>query len=145
MKKKIISLVLALTLIPSLFLMPAAAADTNQAEMLSVLAVLEVMNGDEHGNLNLGNQVTRAEFTKMSVSASTYKDFGSSIAGISPFSDVPYVHWAAGFVTTARNAGWLQGYLDGTFRPNNSITLADAVTVVLKMLGYSDRSFTQGR
>ena len=52
MKKKIISLVLALTLIPSLFLMPAAAADTNQAEMLSVLAVLEVMNGDEHGNLN---------------------------------------------------------------------------------------------
>lgn len=142
MKKKIISLVLALTLIPSLFLMPAAAADTNQAEMLSVLAVLEVMNGDEHGNLNLGNQVTRAEFTKMSVSASTYKDFGSSIAGISPFSDVPYVHWAAGFVTTARNAGWLQGYLDGTFRPNNSITLAEAVTVVLKMLGYSDSSFT---
>lgn len=142
MKKRIVSMCLVLVLLTSFLVLPAQAVTATQSEMLQVLAVLGVLGGDASGNLNLSNQVTRAEFSKMAVTASSFQDLGEETSGISPFSDVPYTHWAAGYITTARDAGWLTGYLDGTFRPNGTVTLAEAVTVVLKMLGYTDSDFT---
>ncbi len=142
MKKRIASLLLAAALCCGLFALPAQAVAATQSEMLQVLAVLGVMNGDKQGNLNLTSPVTRAEFAKMAVTASSFKDLGTETTGVSPFSDVPHSHWAAGYITTARNAGWLSGYLDGTFRPSGQVTLAEALTVVLKMLGYTDADFT---
>lgn len=142
MKKRLFSLFLALLLCASLLPMPAEAAAAGQSDMLGVLAALGVMNGDPSGDLHLADPVTRAEFSKMAVAASSFRDLGKETAGISPFSDVPYTHWAAGYIATARDAGWLTGYLDGSFRPNAQVTLTEAVTVVLKMLGYTDADFT---
>ena len=95
------------------------------------------MSGDENGNLNLTQNVTRAQFAKMAVSASVYKEAAKSSFGVSPYSDVPYSHWAAGYISAAKSAGWINGYLDGTFRPNQSVKLEEAVNIVLKLLGYS--------
>lgn len=142
MKKRLLTLLLAAVVFTSLLAAPAAASDQNSPEMLQILALLGVMNGDETGNLNLGGTVTRAEFSKMAVKASAYRDFGAANIGIAPFYDVPHSHWAAGFITTARDAGLITGYLDGSFKPSGSITYAEAVTVVLKLLGYSDSAFT---
>lgn len=125
---------------------PRAWADTtalNESGILNTLAALEIMTGDTAGNLNLSSDVTRAEFTKMVITASTAGD-GAAQKTFSPYSDVTNSHWAAGYIKTARDLGLINGYLDGTFRPNNSVTLVEAATICLKNLGYTDSDFTAG-
>ena len=119
---------------------PAAAAE--ESDMLQVLALLSIMNGDENGDLALDRAVSRAEFAKMCVAASGRTDLGGQFAGASAFPDVPAGHWGAGYISAACQNGWLTGGLEGTFRPDEGITLAEAATVALRMLGYTDADFT---
>ena len=63
-------------------------------------------------------------------------------ASTSPYPDVPRTHWAAGYVQAGVQAGLISGYLDGTFRPSNQITLAEGATIVLKLLGYTAEDFS---
>ena len=56
--------------------------------------------------------------------------------------DRPYTHWAAGYIKTAVQQGWLTGYLDGSFRPDKTVTLEEAATGVLKLLGYTTEDFS---
>ncbi len=113
----------------------------NESSILNVLAALEVMTGDESGSLNLSSPVTRAEFTKMVLAASKAKDMVESQASFSPYGDVTRSHWAAGYIKTARDLGLISGYLDGTFKPDAGVRLAEAVTVALKNLGYTEADF----
>lgn len=140
MKKRLLTLFLALCLVFGSVL--PVAADSSDEEMYGVLSALGIMNGDENGDLNLSENVTRAQFAKMLTGASIYGDKGGSETGVSPFSDVSYSHWAAGYVATARDAGWINGYLDATFRPDEYVTLGEALTSTLKLLGYSDDDFS---
>ena len=96
--------------------------NTDDSEKAQVLQLLEVMNGEENGNLNLDAPVTRAEFVKMAVCASVNKDSAGQSA-VSLFPDVTDSHWAVGYVSTAIKAGLVSGYLDGTFRPENTVKL----------------------
>ncbi len=145
MRKKLAALLCVLALSVSMLAAPAGAAQSvSQSEMLQVLAAMGVLNGDAKGNLNLSQNVTRAAFIKMAVAASPYKDMATSSAYVSPFADVKYNHWAAGYVKTGVDAGWVNGYLDGTFRPDNPVKLEEAVTICLKMLGYTDADFSTG-
>ena len=141
MKKRLISgltaLVLALSLVPA-----ALAAEYSQEEAAQVLAALEIMVGDENGDLNLERTVTRAEFTKMVIAASPQRESAGSAASVAPYPDVPRTHWAAAYIQAAVEAGYVSGYLDGTFRPDHSITLAEGVTMVLPLLGYQKSDFT---
>jgi len=141
MKKRLISLALAAML---LGILPAASAAkaVSVSEAAMTLAALDIMVGDENGNLNLGAAVTRAEFIKIATAASIYKDNVGAEASVSPYPDVPRSHWAAGYIQAGVAAGLINGYLDGTFRPNNTITLAEGVTIGLRLLGYSDSDFT---
>ena len=72
--------------------------------------------------------ITRAEFVTMLV-----RFFGLTDAEC-VFSDVSRSHWAYKYIATATAYGWLLGYEDGTFRPNQAITRAEAVTVINRML-----------
>ena len=141
MKKRLISgltaLVLALSLVPA-----ALAAENTQEEAAQVLAALDIMVGDENGDLALGRSVTRAEFTKMVIEASPQRESAGSSASVAPYPDVPRTHWAAAYVQAAVEAGYVSGYLDGTFRPDNTITLAEGVTMILPLLGYEKSDFT---
>lgn len=140
MKKRILSgllaLVLVLGLTPNLV---AAAASENEAAQ--VLAALDIMVGDQSGNLNLGGTVTRAEFTKLVMAASPQRKNVGDAASVSPYPDVPRSHWAAPYIQAAVQGGYVTGYLDGTFRPGNTITLAEGVTMVLRLLGYQNSDF----
>ena len=143
LKNKLLPVLLSLLLCTSLC-SPAAASTTqslSETSVLNVLAALEVMNGDENGSLNLESPVTRAEFTKMMIAASTAHDTAAAGNVFSPYSDVKSSHWAAGYIKTARDLGLLNGYLDGSFRPNNTVTLEEAATIALKNLGYTDSDF----
>lgn len=135
--KRFLSLALAAVMLCSFVLLPeASAASGDEATIQQVVQTLGIITGDESGNLNLSKTVTRAEFAKMLVSASTYKDSVAATGNASPFKDVPYTHWAANYIKTAVGQGWLTGYLDGTYRPENPVTAAEAASAVLKLLGY---------
>ena len=135
MKKRI----WALTLLVGLFcLLPAGAmaADT-ETNVIQTVRALGIMQGDGSGNLNLSNSVTRAEFAKMLVAASSYHDtISEEGTGYSLFQDVKSSHWASEYIKTAVEAGWLVGYTDGTFRPDQGVTLEEACTALLRLLGY---------
>ena len=115
--------------------------NTDDSEKAQVLQLLEVMNGDENGNLNLDAPVTRAEFVKMAVCASANKDSAGQSSATSLFPDVTNAHWAVGYVSAAIKAGLVSGYLDGTFRPENTVKLEEAVIISLKLLGYTNEDF----
>lgn len=117
----------------------AEAAD--EETVLETIRALGIITGDENGNLNLSSNVTRAEFAKMMIAGSKYRSTVGSASASSPFPDVPYTHWAASYVQAAVNAGWLVGYTDGTYKPTNNVTTAEAATAVLRMLGYTASDF----
>ena len=141
MKQRLLAGLLAVVLV--LGLAPAAlAAAPAEGEAAQVLAALDIMVGDESGNLNLGATVTRAEFTKLAVAASTSRDAVGDTVSVKPYPDVPQSHWAAPYIKAAVDLGLVQGDLHGNFNPGRSITLAEGVTIVLRLLGYQDSDFT---
>ena len=141
MKQRLLAGLLAVVLV--LGLAPAAlAAAPAEEEAAQVLAALDIMVGDESGNLNLGATVTGAEFTKLAVAASTSRDAVGDTVSVKPYPDVPQSHWAAPYIKAAVDLGLVQGDLHGNFNPGRSITLAEGVTIVLRLLGYQDSDFT---
>ncbi|MFR4560323.1 MAG: S-layer homology domain-containing protein [Flavonifractor plautii] len=141
MKQRLLAALSCVVLV--LGLAPAAlAAAPAEEEAAQVLAALDIMVGDESGNLNLGATVTRAEFTKLAVAASTSRDAVGDTVSVKPYPDVPQSHWAAPYIKAAVDLGLVQGDLHGNFNPGRSITLAEGVTIVLRLLGYQDSDFT---
>lgn len=138
MKKRVLSALLAAAL--TLSLVTPALAVTSQDDAAQVLAALDIMTGDESGNPNLSAPVTRAEFVKMLMAASPISV--GDVTYVSPYPDVPASHWAAPYVEAAVTAGYVTGYLDGTFRPSNTITLAEGVVMALRLLGYTNEDFS---
>ena len=140
--KKLLSLALSAALLLSSAPAAFAASEASDSVIQEVVQSIGIMVGDGQGNMNLDRTVTRAEYAKMLVAASSYKDKVSGASNSSPFTDVPYTSWAAGYIKTAVQQGWLTGYLNGTFRPNNTVTLEEAATGVLKLLGYTTSDFS---
>jgi len=140
MKRRLTALILTVVLM--IGIIPAAlAVAPSENQAAQALAALDVMVGDEDGNLMLDRSVTRAEFTKMIVAMSAYKDSVGDATSVSPYPDVPYTYWAAPYVEAAVQAGYVTGYLDGTFRPGRTISLAEGVTLALRLLGYENSDF----
>ena len=141
MKQRIICLFLAACMLCG-SAVSVSAADASAAEQ--TVKALGIMVGDEQGNMNLSADVTRAEFTKMLVAASNYRDtISGDGTGYSLFKDVKSSHWASEYIRTAVEAGWVVGFTDGTYRPEKKITLDEVCSAVLRMLGY-DSSMLAG-
>lgn len=98
------------------------------------------MVGDGTGDMALSRPVIRAEFVKKMTAASPYKDSMGSGYGASLFKDVKSGHWACEYIQLGVEQGWFNGYVDGTFRPDNTITLEEACTALLRLLGYDSSS-----
>lgn len=98
---------------------------------VSTLTRAGILDGYEDGSFRPNASITRAEFTKIAVSF--FKHAGG--ASSNPFNDVPESAWYAEFVKAAAELGLIDGYEDGTFRPNAPITRAEACTIVNRTLG----------
>jgi hypothetical protein len=61
-------------------------------------------------------------------------DAASDQAAAAQFPDVPETYWAYREIADAVERGWVRGYEDGTFRPNQSVTRAEAVTILNRVL-----------
>ncbi len=119
----------------------AFGATVNETEVANLLAQLSVMSGYPDGELRLEQPVTRAEFSKITIAASPYKNQVASALAVSPFSDVRYGHWAAPYVKLASSNGLVTGYPDATFKPDQTVLFEEAVTVFLRLLGYTNADF----
>ncbi len=116
MKQRLLAGLLAVVLV--LGLAPAAlAAAPAEEEAAQVLAALDIMVGDESGNLNLGATVTRAEFTKLAVAASTSRDAVGDTVSVKPYPDVPQSHWAAPISRRRWIWGWCRAICTATSTP----------------------------
>lgn len=73
--------------------------------------------------------ISRAEFAVLSARFQNLKYTSGKV-----FSDVEKGHWAYSYINAASEAGWIQGYPDGTFRPDKEITRTETVTLVNSMI-----------
>lgn len=98
-------------------------------EAVMTLASYKVLNGVGSSLFAPEDYITRAEFVTMLV-----RIYGVTETK-SDFTDVPAGSWCESFVATAADRGWVQGDGDGTFRPNDGITRAEAVVIMNRVLG----------
>lgn len=133
--KKILTLLMSALLLCAAAGLPVFAATSYEAELL---ADLSIMQGDPNGNMRYQDSVSRAECAKIVVAASKYRDSVDMNSKRSAFRDVTYDHWAAPYVTVGIKNGLFKGYFDATFRPDNTVTCEEAITMLLRVLDYTD-------
>ena len=112
------------------------------AAYVGYLAKYDVIKGYEDGTFRPNASVTRAEFVAMAVRCyDLFYELGSSAISIK-YNDLNSSHWAYDDIAYATNEKWLNGYADGSFKPDVNITRAEVVTVVNRATGRTpDKEF----
>jgi len=95
---------------------------------VSTMTNAGVIEGMPDGTFQPDRYITRAEFAALAT-----RFFGMQIPAPSPFPDT-MGHWAMHYINTAAALGWIQGYPDGTFRPEQSITRAEVAALMNRIL-----------
>lgn len=104
------------------------AADAWYCSSVSTLSRMGIIAGYPDGTFRPNAPITRAEFAAIA----TRFDNNGDKTPVS-FTDI-IGHWAEGEITVAANHGWVSGYGDGTFRPQNQITRAETMSLVNRVL-----------
>ena len=108
-------------------------------DAISKVTALGIVEGYDDGGYHPDEAITRAEFAKMAVIAAGLGDAAEDLTGVSPaFSDVKVSEWYTGWINMAASQGYVIGYTNGTYGPNNDISYAEVTTVLMRLLGYSD-------
>jgi hypothetical protein len=100
------------------------------------------MKGMQDGTFRPYEAVTKEQFAVIMVNASGLKDKANVSRRATIFSDIDENTWSTGYINTAVSSGLIVGNPDGTFRPYDSINLAQASTIMIKALGYTDQDVT---
>lgn len=113
------------------------SSDAWYAEAVNTLASLGIVTGEGNDRYAPDRSISRAEFTAIAMRFADLATGGENV-----FSDVVESTWYYDYVVGSIQYGWITGYPDGTFRPENTITRAEVTTIVNRMLGRSaDRTF----
>ena len=138
MKKRILAFLLAVSIALSVLVLPVSAASINNTALQTAITLGAVPTGQE-----LGANVTRGAFAKMLVSFSTYRESVDAQGTVGTlYQDVPGTSQWAPYIRIAVQQGWMNGYTDGSFRPDNTVTLEEACAAVLKLLSYKTTDLT---
>lgn len=133
MKKRFLAFLLALSIVASLLVMPASAAGSNAAVQAAV--ALGGMTTEQAAQPD--TPLTRGQLARLLTAFSSYRESVSAQGSTGTlFSDVNSSSAYGPYIRVAVQQSWLSGYLDGSFRPDNAVTLEEACTAVLKLLGY---------
>ena len=138
MKKRILAFLLAVSIAVSVLVLPVSAASINNTALQTAITLGAVPTGQE-----LSANITRGAFAKMLVSFSTYRESVGAQGTVGTlYRDVPGSSQWAPYIRIAVQQGWMNGYTDGSFRPDNTVTLEEACAAVLKMLSYKTTDLT---
>jgi hypothetical protein len=137
--RKVLSIVLVLALVLGSVSMAFAAPMSDVAggkyeDAVNVLTELGVVNGYPDGTYKPANIVTRGEMAKIVICALGLEDYA---AGSSSFKDMAG-HWSDKYVAYAVSLGIINGYPDGTFKPDNTVTYDEAAKMLVAALGYTE-------
>jgi CubicO group peptidase (beta-lactamase class C family) len=99
------------------------------------LSARGLVTGYEDGKFHPDNAVTRAEYAKLVCSALGVKP---DIVTSDPFKDVTSAYWAAGYIATAVGKVWLTGYAGGLFKPDEPVSMAQALVVITRSQHWND-------
>ena len=142
--KKLLVVLLALVMVIAMATSAMAFTDTDdlstvQQDSVYRLYALGILNGYPDGTFGADNQITRAEFAKIACIVAGFGDVSDLMSNTpSSFTDVAVGMWYTGYVNVAASQGYVHGYPDGTFKPNAPITMAEVVTVLMRIAGYND-------
>ncbi|MFG0213118.1 S-layer homology domain-containing protein [Brevibacillus porteri] len=143
--KKVVNSVLAsalaLTVAPMAFAAEEAATtapkmDADMEKTVKRLEALGLVAGYGNGEYGVDKTITRAEFATLVVRARGLEQ-GAKLAQFSnSYTDVKSTDWFAGFVNVASGEEIVKGFPDKSFKPQNQVTYAEAVTMIVRALGY---------
>ena len=141
MKKRFLALLLAACIGVSMLVLPASAAGSNTAVQTAV--TLGAMTTEQAAQLSA--PLTRGQLAKLLVGFSAYRDNANTQGSVGTlYSDVNGGSAYAPYIRIAVQQGWMSGYTDGSFRPDNTVTLEEACTAALTLLGYDITTLTGG-
>ncbi|MBE7012475.1 MAG: S-layer homology domain-containing protein [Ruminococcaceae bacterium] len=123
---------------------PSDVANTKYEEAAEVLGVLNVMVGDDTGAFRPDDAIIRSEAAKVAVAISGLTEVANVTSGTTKYPDVFNGHWATGFINVATDQKMVVGDTAGTFRPDDKITYAEAVTILVRALGYEPQAQAKG-
>ncbi len=140
MKKKIILLISTILMLSVATLSFASVeltdiAGTKYEESVNCLTKLEIVSGYPDQTFRPENKITRAEIAKILLTAKGEKVDLTKVE-TSYFDDVTSEHWALAYINAAYENKLIEGYGDKTFKPDEEVTYAEAITMVIRMLGY---------
>lgn len=169
MKKRVLSLLLAVCTAVSLLVLPAGAAsvtrfsdvsDASTSTNAEVLRLMGVIDGYGDGTFRPDQKLNRAQFCKMVTYAMNAQDRLGLYRTVTVFPDVKPSHWAAPYINLASRTSAsgaqvssaageeggaaagvqpiIAGFPDGKFHPERTINMGQAVTILLRVLGYED-------
>ena len=163
--KRALALLLAMAALWGMLTLPPAAPaasaasasafndiyDANVAEAAEILRLLGIVSGTGGSAFQPDRALTRAEFCKMAVELMGNGDQVAAQMNRTVFRDVPSTHWARGYIAVATQGstsgsgesavttpGIIRGDAYGNFNPDRAITYAEAITILVRILGYGD-------
>ncbi len=130
--KRVAAGVMAITMLSVASAALAQTTDTPE----EILKGYGIVQGDPDGDMRLEDNITRAEFAKIICMIQGINEVDES--GVETiFADVNAEHWASGYIASAYGLGIIDGYDDKTFKPEENIVFAEAVKIIIGILGYS--------
>lgn len=144
--KKIITLVLVLALALSAVSFGASASfsdiEENNANRTyyDLLAGLGIIKGYDDGTFKEANPVTREEAVAFIYRMANGND--NAMKGATAFPDVASDRWSSGYINWAVGKGIVAGYPDGTFKPTNTVTVAEMAKMMVVALGWQTNNYT---
>lgn len=111
------------------------------AKVVGYMTKYGFIKGYPDGSFKPNQPITRAEFASIAAKVSQVEN-----AGAGSFTDVDSNYWAYGDINKLVREGWIEGYEDGTFKPENEITRSESVTIANKMqIRYPDKEYIDAK
>lgn len=96
-----------------------------------------IIKGFPDGSYHPGETLTRAQAAVVIVKAAGLKTL---VVNNSSFKDLPTSHWAAGYINAAEAAGYLAGFTDGSFHPEESLTRAQGISLIMRLCSQKEKA-----
>lgn len=123
---------------------PDDAKESPYTDAIEVLGALSIMVGDEKGNFNPSNKITRGEFTRVAVSMLGLDALAEASNYQTKFPDVPKNYWGNGYINVAASQNIVVGDEKGYFNPLSEITYAEAIAMLVRIAGYEPKVADNG-
>ncbi len=140
MLKKIFGVLLAILTISTAtaFAYSDVGSERDDYEAITRLSDMGIVSGYPDGTFNPDATITRGEFARLIVSALGKDSEAKSTGYNSTFGDVANGVWSAPYINYVSNKGIVAGYPDGSFQPDKTISFAESLTIVMRVLDYKE-------